>query len=221
MKDQNLEAIELISFKLCPYAQRSAIALLKQGIEFETTHIDLANKPDWFSKISPTGKVPVLRFGDEALFESAAINEFVNEISDGSLLPDTAVARAKARAQIVTVDKTLTALFNAIGSQTAADAENAKGPLLDLLTILENGKHDGPFYMGEKFSLVDAAIAPLFVYLNVCNQRFGLHYLSGFPELQKLSDHLISQDYVQKSTVAHFEEELVAFLQMMQSYLTT
>jgi len=41
-----MEVIEFIIFKLCSYAQRSAIAQRKQGIEFETPHIDLANKAD-------------------------------------------------------------------------------------------------------------------------------------------------------------------------------
>jgi len=49
----------------------------------------------------------------------------------------------------VTIDTTLTALFDAIGYGMAADAENGNGPMLDLLTILENGKYDGPFYLGE------------------------------------------------------------------------
>lgn len=44
--DENMEVIEFIIFKLCSYAQRSAIAQRKQGIEFETPHIDLANKAD-------------------------------------------------------------------------------------------------------------------------------------------------------------------------------
>ena len=54
-------ALKLISHKLCPYVQRAVIALNEKGVPFERIDIDLANKPDWFLKISPLGKVPVLR----------------------------------------------------------------------------------------------------------------------------------------------------------------
>ena len=53
-------ALKLISHKLCPYVQRAVIALTEKGVPFERIDIDLANKPDWFLKISPLGKVPVL-----------------------------------------------------------------------------------------------------------------------------------------------------------------
>ena len=56
-------ALKLISHKLCPYVQRAVIALTEKGVPFERIDIDLANKPDWFLKISPLGKVPVLLVG--------------------------------------------------------------------------------------------------------------------------------------------------------------
>ena len=61
-------ALKLISHKLCPYVQRAVIALTEKGVEFERIDIDLANKPDWFLKISPLGKTPVLQVGDIAIF---------------------------------------------------------------------------------------------------------------------------------------------------------
>src|SRR6187455_154498 len=73
--------LTLISHKLCPYVQRAVIALHEKGVPFERIDIDLANKPDWFLKISPLGKVPVLRVasdeGEVALFESNVICEYI------------------------------------------------------------------------------------------------------------------------------------------------
>ena len=65
--------LKLISHKLCPYVQRAVIALTEKGVAFERIDIDLANKPDWFLKISPLGKTPVLQVSDTAIFESAVI----------------------------------------------------------------------------------------------------------------------------------------------------
>ena len=68
------ERLKLVSHKLCPYVQRAVIALTEKGVPFERIDIDLANKPDWFLKISPLGKVPVLVVAQDgrevALFES-------------------------------------------------------------------------------------------------------------------------------------------------------
>jgi glutathione S-transferase len=38
--------LKLISFDLCPYVQRAAIALAEKGVPFERITIDLAYKPD-------------------------------------------------------------------------------------------------------------------------------------------------------------------------------
>ena len=79
--------LTLISHHLCPYVQRAAIALNEKGVEFERKNIDLNNKPDWFLKLSPLGKVPILVVDDETvLFESSVIAQYVNEITGGDLL---------------------------------------------------------------------------------------------------------------------------------------
>ena len=66
--------LTLISHKLCPYVQRAVIALTEKGVPFERIDIDLANKPDWFLKISPLGKVPVLLV-ETADGEAATVRE--------------------------------------------------------------------------------------------------------------------------------------------------
>ena len=48
--------LKLISHKLCPYVQRAVIALTEKGVPFERIDIDLANKPEWFRRVSPLGK---------------------------------------------------------------------------------------------------------------------------------------------------------------------
>jgi len=50
----------LISHPLCPYVQRAAIVLAEKGVPFERRDVDLADKPEWFLRISPLGKTPVL-----------------------------------------------------------------------------------------------------------------------------------------------------------------
>ena len=95
--------MKLISHKLCPYVQRAVIALTEKGIPFERIDIDLANKPDWFLKVSPLGKVPVLLVGtadgETALFESNVICEYIEDTQGGAKLhPQDPLQRAQHRA---------------------------------------------------------------------------------------------------------------------------
>ena len=93
-------ALKLISHKLCPYVQRAVIALTEKGVPFERIDIDLANKPDWFLKISPLGKVPVLLVetadGEAALFESNVICECIEDTQGGAKLHPQDPLRAGA-----------------------------------------------------------------------------------------------------------------------------
>ena len=97
--------LHLVSFKTCPYVQRSVITLKHKGVPFDITYIDLADPPAWFTAMSPLGKVPVVEVTEDngtktVLFESAVINEFADEISEGTLLPQDPVRKARARAWI-------------------------------------------------------------------------------------------------------------------------
>ena len=74
------------------------IVLRAKDIEFEVTYINLAQKPDWFLKIAPHGKVPVLLVGDKPLFESNAIAEFLEETLSPALHPQDPIKRARTRA---------------------------------------------------------------------------------------------------------------------------
>ena len=65
--------LTLISHLLCPYVQRAIIVLEEKQIAYERIDIDLANKPDWFLKVSPLGKTPVLLVKGQAIFESSVI----------------------------------------------------------------------------------------------------------------------------------------------------
>ena len=91
---------ELISFKLCPFVQRSVIVLLEKKVPFDIRYIDLSNPPDWFKAISPLGKVPLLKLGDTVLFESAVIMEYLDEVNPPSLHPSDPLRKAHHRAWI-------------------------------------------------------------------------------------------------------------------------
>src|SRR3954470_15916329 len=92
--------LKLVSHKLCPYVQRAVVSLTEKGVPFERIDVDLSNKPDWFLKVSPLGKTPVLLVGEHAIFESAVILEYLEETQPKPLHPADALRRAEHRAFI-------------------------------------------------------------------------------------------------------------------------
>ena len=97
----------LVSHPLCPYVQRAAIALREKDIPFTRRDIDLADKPAWFLKVSPLGKTPVLLVDGEAVFESAVICEYLEDVYLPRLHPEAALARARHRGWIEFASSTL------------------------------------------------------------------------------------------------------------------
>ena len=108
----------LVSHHLCPYVQRAAIALAERNVPFRRETIDLANKPDWFKAISPLGKVPLLKVGDNVIFESAVIVEYLEETQPNPLHPADPLKRAQHRAWMEFGSAILADLW---GFYTAAD----------------------------------------------------------------------------------------------------
>jgi glutathione S-transferase len=154
-------SLKLISHKLCPYVQRAVIALAEKGVPFERIDIDLANKPDWFLKISPLGKTPVLLVGDVAIFESAVILEYLEETQSTPLHPADALKRAEHRGWI---EFGSAALNDIAGFYAAKDEASFKAKIAQLeqkFTRLEARVAAAPWFDGENFSLVDAVFGPV------------------------------------------------------------
>jgi glutathione S-transferase len=147
--------------------QRAVIALTEKGVPFERIDIDLASKPDWFLKLSPLGKTPVMVVGDKAIFESAVILEYLEETQPNQLHPADALARAEHRGWI----EFGSAVLNDIaGFYAAKDEATFKAKIEQLeqrFARLEERAVAAPWFDGERFSLVDAVFGPVFRYFDV------------------------------------------------------
>ena len=215
-----LQPIELISFDLCPFVQRSVITLLKKNIDFKITYIDLANPPEWFLKLSPLAKVPVVRYGDEVLFESAVINEFLDEITPDHIMPSDPLDKAKDRAWIEFSSQVLVDQYLMSVAENSEDFENHSAALIDKLQRLEDTVDETGFFNGARFTLVDTALAPLFTRFEILSKVFSRNFISTFPNLTALSQRLLDLDFVQKSVIDNFEEVYVNYLKKNKSHLT-
>ena len=134
----------------------------------ERTTIDLAAKPDWFQALSPLGKVPLLLVDEgTALFESAVICEFLEETAPGARLhPEDPLERARHRAWMEFASATLDSIAGFYTAPDAAAYEAKRADLAAKVAWLEGALAAGPYFAGERFSLVDAAFGPVFRYFN-------------------------------------------------------
>lgn len=158
--------LQLVSHPLCPYVQRAAIVMAEKGIAFTRSDIDLAHKPDWFLRLSPLGKVPLLRVDGHTLFESGPIVEYLEEIAQPKLHPQQPLQRARHRAWM----EFASTLLNDIATLYRATPERFGEALQQVqqrLADLEKALGDGPFFSGKSFCLVDALFASVLRYWEV------------------------------------------------------
>lgn len=215
--------MRLVSHALCPYVQRAAIVAAEKAVAIERIFIDLAAKPDWFLALSPTGKVPVLivedpRRGACALFESAAIAEFLDEIKAPALLPDDPIDRARTRAFVEFASGTLADIAGLYGAEERRGFEAKRAALQDRFARLE-AAIAGPWFAGVRFGLVDAAFAPVFRYLDAFERMLDLSLAADLASVAAWRRALAARPSVIDAAVADYPERLETFLRARRSYL--
>lgn len=207
-------SLELVSFKLCPFVQRSVIALEYKGVPYDITFIDLENPPEWFADVSPFEKVPVLRVhsddgagaGTEAnIFESAVISEYINDTHGGDLMPADPTQKALNRAWTEAASACLGDLFQLAGAEDEAAFKRHRAALIDKLEMVEEVLQ-GPYFNGDQPALIDFAFAPVFMRIDLlaANQTF----IEGdeLPKVKAWSETLAAMPAVQNSVVPEFSQ---------------
>ena len=212
-------SLHLISFKTCPFVQRAVITLKHKNIDFDITYIDLADPPDWFLEMSPLGKVPVLKVDDEILFESAVINEYLDEITGGELQPADPLARAKNRAWIEFASNMLGNMYMLKMSKDEDSYNKYRDLLVSQLQRVENRLGDGPWFNGEQFSLADTAFAPLFRHGSTGDGKLSFIDPQTMPRVQAWSQRLLALPAVSESVVDEFDELVVAAMKRNESFV--
>jgi len=199
----------LVSFKTCPWVQRSAILLREKNTEFELRHIEPDNRPDWFLAISPHKKVPVLRIDDRmSLFESNAINEYLDETIAPRLHPEDPIERALNRAwtdYVPTFASTVTATAYADTEENYNKAAaGIPAPFERFEKALEK-QGGSPFFNGVGYSLVDAAYAPFLQRYFFLDRVKKLGHIENFPRLKAWGEALMKRASTHSFPPAEFE----------------
>ena len=203
--------LELVSHALCPFVHRAAIMLREKGVPFERRIVDLKNKPDWFLAISPRGKVPVLVADGRALFESAAICEFLDETHPPRLVPADPFERARQRAWVEVANDLLGAQFKAFAASDPVEAANTGAVLRALLVRFEEAIIAGVI-SESAFGLIHIAVAPALHRFVVAAERLGIDLLDHTPKLAALSRSLAKRPSVAQTVPEDFGAQFIQIL---------
>ena len=216
--------LTLISTATCPYVQRAIITLNEKRASYETKFVDLAAKPDWFLKISPLGKVPVLKVEregkpDAAIFESLVIVEFAEETVPGPRLhPDDPVEKAQHRAWMEFGSGMLLEVYRVWMAKDEAAYRAARETVTKRLERLEEVLGAGPYFAGEKFSCVDTVFAPLFGKVDTTQAMAPIGLLEGFPKVAAWSRALAQRPSVRGTLPENHAEVFAAALNLKESF---
>jgi glutathione S-transferase len=188
------------------------MTLREKEVDYEIDYIDLSDRPDWFVELSPLGKVPVLEVTREdgskvVLFESAVINEFLDEATEGSMLPADSLDRAHSRAWIEFGNAVLSDAFSITSAKDETALTKDLVKLGKKLDRLEREIGTGPFFLGAEVSLVDAAFTPALQRLFWANEIHPVMAIfEGRPKVARWWSALSDRKSVRGSAVHDLRE---------------
>ena len=179
----------LYSGTTCPFSHRCRFVLFEKGMDFEIRDVDLYNKPEDISVMNPYGQVPILVERDLILYESNIINEYIDErFPHPHLMPADPIMRARARQLLVGMEREIFSFMEVIekNSKTADKArQEIKARLTEIIPIFNKQK----FMLGDEFSMLDVAIAPLLWRLD----HYGIDLGKAAAPLMKYAERIFSR----------------------------
>lgn len=172
-----------------PFSHRCRIVLFEKGMDFQVIDVDLDHKPEDIAVINPYNRVPVLVDRELVLHESNIINEYIDErFPHPQLMPPDPIMRARARQLLHTFEQELFAEIDLL-EKNQKGAEKVRAQVRDQLTQLAPMFAHQTYLLGEEFSMLDVAVAPLLWRL----EHYGIELPKAAAPLMKYSERIFSR----------------------------
>ena len=183
-----------------PFSQRCRIVLFEKGMDFQVIDVDMFNKPEDLAVVNPYNRVPVLVERDLVLYEANIINEYIDErFPHPQLMPADPVMRARARLFLHRFENELFCHIDAIEHGAQKVADRARQAVRDNLTQIAPVFAKQKYMLGDEFSMLDVAIAPLLWRLD----HYGIQLDKDAAPLMKYAERLFSRPaYIEAMTPA-------------------
>ena len=154
------------------YVRSVRLCLEEKGLDYELVPVDPfdpAGLPDWYSELHPFGKIPAFEDGEVRLYESDAIQRYLEaRYPEPPLLPTEPAALGRAVQAMRMMDSyaypamVWTIFIGESGNQD--DVWMARDKALEIsrkvLGELEGWLGDGPYLTGDALTLADTHFLP-------------------------------------------------------------
>ncbi|MBS1156493.1 MAG: glutathione S-transferase [Proteobacteria bacterium] len=194
--------MKLYSGTSCPFSHRCRIVLFEKGMDFEILDVDIQSKPEDLAVMNPYNDVPVLVERDLTLYESNIINEYIDErFPHPQLMPADPVMRARTRLMLFNFERELFIHVRTLedGSASKKDQEKARATIRDSLTQIAPIFTKQKYMLGEEFSMLDVAIAPLLWRF----EHYGIETTKALAPILKYAERLFSRPAFIESLTAN------------------
>ncbi|HXZ96859.1 MAG TPA: glutathione S-transferase N-terminal domain-containing protein [Burkholderiales bacterium] len=180
----------LYSGTTCLFSHRCRIVLYEKGMDFQIVDVDLYNMPEDLAVMNPYNRVPVLVERDLILYEANIINEYIDDrFPHPQLIPADPVMRARARLFLFRFELELFSQIDAIEQGSQKTADKARSAIRDNLMQIAPVFAKQKYMLGEEFSMLDVAIAPLLWRLD----HYGIQLGKQAAPLMKYAERLFSR----------------------------
>ncbi len=165
--------MQLLGGILSPFVGRVVLAARIKNVPLEVVNPEFGLKSPEYLALNPIGKMPTLVDGDFVLPESEVIAQYVDDKHpENSLMPTDAIGKARVRLISRLVDvymvPHLGGLFNA-RKDPDGTAETLEG-MAKSLDYIEHYRTPTDIYaVGNKFTLADCTLIPMFFFFDVFN----------------------------------------------------
>ncbi len=182
--------MKLYSGTTCPFSHRCRIVLYEKGMDFQIVDVDLFDKPEDLAAMNPYNQTPVLVERELILYESNIINEYIDDrFPHPQLMPADPVLKARARLFLFRFEGDLFSHIDAIEAGTQRQADKARELVRDNLVQIAPVFAHQKYMLGDEFSMLDVAIAPLLWRLDL----YGIQLPRQAAPLMKYAERLFSR----------------------------
>ncbi|GKV00178.1 hypothetical protein SLEP1_g12914 [Rubroshorea leprosula] len=171
----------------CPFCQRVLLTLEEKHLPYDMKLVDLGNKPEWFLKISPEGKVPVIKFDEKWVPDSDVITQSLEE-----KFPDPPLGTPAEKASVGS--KIFSTFIAFLKSKDPSDGTE-QALLNELSALNDHIKENGHFINGEKISAADLSLGPKLYHLEIALAHYKKWSVpDSLPHLKSYMKTIFSKD---------------------------
>ena len=182
--------MKLYSHSTDPLSHRCRIVLFEKGMDFEVIDVDMDNKPEELTTLSPYVDSPVLIERNLVLTDPNIINEYIDErFPHPQLMPPDPIMRARARLYLKDFENQLFIHMSDVEGTDSSKRNKAIKTITEGLLQLVPILNKQPYLLYDDYSMLDVAMAPLLWRLD----HYGIKLPVSAKPIMKYADSLFNR----------------------------